>query len=392
VSGRIAPLARYRRREQFARAVDASAAPPDGDDDLAVVALLRRSTELGAPDDAERRRIRQRVLTALAEPEPTRSRSHRCRSHGSGRLGSRHVVSGARGRLAVAMVAALCVVLSLGGMSVLLSRDALPGDALYGVKRSAESASLGLTFGDQSKGLKHLELAAARLSEIETLADRYRDTGGGPTGSYLSALADFDADATAGARQLTALGTNHDGHALDALHDWASAQASRLDQVREALPDALRSRAAGSRDLSARIAQRAADLRGRLGCYSITSGGADDLGQLPAQGECGTPGTDPSAPNASARALTSTPAAPAAHPTTAGAATSAATAAPTLTGTATTGTPPASNPLPVTSLPGIPTTTPPTATSGAAVTLPLPLPLGSLPPLLPGLPGVQLGG
>ena len=384
MSGRIAPLARYRRREQFARAVDAPAPQPDGDDELAVVALLRRSTDLGGPDDAERQRIRQRVLAALAEPDPARSRPHRLtRSR-------RPVVSGARGRLAVAMVAALCVVLSLGGMSVLLSRDALPGDALYGVKRSAESASLGLTFGDQSKGLKHLELAAARLSEIETLVERYRDTGGGPTGSYLSALADFDADATAGARQLTALGTHQDGQALDALHDWASAQASRLDQVREALPEALRSRAVGSRDLSARIAQRATDLHDRLGCYSITSGGADDLGQLPAQGDCGAPGTAPSAPNASAGALTSTPNVPAARPTTTLA---AHPTAPTPTGTAAAATPPLTNPLPVSTLPGAATTTLPTpTTSGAAVTLPLPLPLGSLPPLLPGLPGVQLGG
>ncbi|MBW3653137.1 MAG: cobalamin biosynthesis protein [Actinobacteria bacterium] len=60
-----------------------------------------------------------------------------------------------------AAVAVLALVGSLAGMSLLLARDALPGDALYGFKRTAEAASLGLTFGDESKALKHLEVPTA---------------------------------------------------------------------------------------------------------------------------------------------------------------------------------------------------------------------------------------
>ena len=96
--------------------------------------------------------------------------------------------TGARARFAIAAVALLALVLSLTGMSLLLARDALPGDTLYGIKRTAEAASLGLTFGDEPKALKHLEFAASRVTEIETLAQRYANPADAPVGGYLTAL------------------------------------------------------------------------------------------------------------------------------------------------------------------------------------------------------------
>lgn len=198
----------------------------------------------------------------------------------------RGVLAGARGRLAVAALALLALVGSLAGMSVLLSRDALPGDALYGIKRTAEAASLGLTFGDEPKALKHLEFASARISEIETLARRYPDPADAPVGGYLTALTDFDNDATAGSRQLITLATRTDGRLLESLRDWSTQQASRLARVVSRLPGDARNRQVASRVLLDRITARADALLVRMDCYQTTSGSYDDIGALPATGVC----------------------------------------------------------------------------------------------------------
>ncbi|MFD7653015.1 DUF5667 domain-containing protein [Actinosynnema sp. NPDC059797] len=341
---------RHRQREQFARAVDAHPEPGDEAfaDELAVVALLREAAVTSGPDEAAKARMRERVLGAATPPT---------------KLDSRRPRSGARGRLAVALAAALCLVFSLAGMSLLLSRDALPGDALYGVKRTAESASLGLTFGEDSKGYKLLEFASARLTEVETLADRY--SGDGPLGGYLTALADFDTDAAAGSRVLTAFGSGSDRRALEDLRDWAGSQAERLTRLRPVLPQDAVTRADASLDLLAHIGERATALQSRPTC-----GGTDDLGPLPAEDECAprqpAPTTSPTAPP------TASPTAP--DVDTPGAPTTTANAPNTPAPTTTVDAPPTSQPVP------------PTTTTPGGPVLPLPtLPLPSLP--LPGLGG-----
>ncbi|MGH4001580.1 MAG: DUF5667 domain-containing protein, partial [Pseudonocardiaceae bacterium] len=130
----------------------------------------------------------------------------------------------------MAAAAALCLLMSLSGMSVLLSRDALPGDALYAFKRSAESAELGFTFGDQPKALKHLQFASARVSEIETMAEQADATGNWAAGQekFLRALDDFDSDTTAGARLLTTLASHGRTNILSPLRSWAEQQETRL--------------------------------------------------------------------------------------------------------------------------------------------------------------------
>ncbi|WP_158845227.1 DUF5667 domain-containing protein [Saccharothrix deserti] len=372
----ITPLWRHRQREQFARAVDArpgstppGPVPPDsadspdspdsavGDfaDELAVVALLRKAAVTSGPDEDAKARMRARVLGATAPP-PTKldlleQERHRRRG-------------GARGRLAVALAAALCLLFSLAGMSLLLSQDALPGDALYGVKRTAESASLGLTFGEESKGYKRLEFAAARVDELETLVDRYRESGDGPLGGYLTALTDFDADAAAGSRVLAAFGSNSDQRTLEELRDWATAQATRLAELRMSLPTDAADRAGTSLDLLDRIAQRASALHARTNCVSVTSGQVDQVGPVPDEGECVTQPVDPgTSPNGQPSAVETTT--PAVAPTTSGpGATSASDGVPDV----------------VSSTPPVPTTTP-----GGPL---LPLPTLTLPSLpLPGLGG-----
>jgi hypothetical protein len=289
-----------------------------------------------------------------------------------------------RGRFAVAAVAVLALVGALAGMSLLLARDALPGDTLYGVKRTAEAASLGLTFGDEPKAFKHLEFAAARVTEMETLARRYPRPGDAPVGGYLTALTDFDNDAAAGARQLIALATRADGQLLQSLRDWATHQTDRLNRVVRSLPEAARVRHGGSIALLDKITTRSEALYQRMDCFQITSGSFDDIGALPATGACAqNPGIAPG-PSSSA-----TPSVP--------------------PGTDSSQLPPGSDRADVPLVPQSPTPeVPPVPVPGETVSVPAPSPqpgeptptpappstqppLIQLPPLLPGLPGLRVG-
>ncbi|MFC0439520.1 DUF5667 domain-containing protein [Kutzneria buriramensis] len=335
-----------------------------------VADLLRRSADALAPTPRERERMRLRVLAEF------KTMDFSAPAEAGGNVRSLASRSTAPGRLMVAMAAALCLILSLGAMSLLLSRDALPGDPLYAIKRTAESASFGLAFDDAAKARKHLDFATARIDEIEGMAAR----GNTPIGSYLTALTDFDTDAAAGSRLLTVLSTNGDGSGLTYLRDWAKSQAQRLKTLRPSLPQ----RADTSAELLTAITDRSEALIGRLNCYTITSGTADDIGALPATGACAT---RPPASQGGGGAPTPTtrPGESAlVNGTTGAGAATTVTTTPTVTFTtpttapATTGT----------------KTSPPPTTGGkpTGVTVPLPVPLGSLPPLLPGLPSIVLGG
>lgn len=193
-----------------------------------------------------------------------------------------------RGRLMVAAAAGLCLLTSLSGMSFLLSRDALPGDALYTVKRSAESAELGLTFGDQPKALKHLEFAGDRVNEIEVMASQADFSANSFEGQskFLEALNDFDADASAGSRLLTGLALGGRPSSLVSLRTWAQQQKVRLLALRSALPLPITIRLDSTLGLLDRVVSRASALSARSACLTITSGGRDDLGQLPASNAC----------------------------------------------------------------------------------------------------------
>ena len=77
----------------------------------------------------------------------------------------------------VAAVAVATVFFILMGTSVWLSKRALPGDALYGVKRASEDARISVTHGDAAKGKKYLQFASDRLAEISKLIGRSSATG-----------------------------------------------------------------------------------------------------------------------------------------------------------------------------------------------------------------------
>jgi hypothetical protein len=327
-------------------------------DELVVVGALRELGAAGAPDLETRQRIRAEIAGRLETAAATPVRRWRPRT-------------------ADLVAAALFLVLVLSGLTLVLSRNALPGDALYAVKRAGETTSLNLTFGDQEKARKHLEFATNRVTELGELA-----ADDASEADYRTAYDDFATDLRAGVTQLTAVATGDGGGAqqLSDVRLWARNQAARLAAQQLRLPAGAASAFGDARTLLGKVQERTSGLVARLNCYQITTGTADDLGLLPATGECTqrpapTSGGEPSsAPTSPTSAESATPA-----PT--------GTELPPSDATATAETPAPSGgitPPPVYGQP--PTTSRPPATSTSR-----PPPLVSIPPLLPGLPPIVIG-
>jgi hypothetical protein len=298
--------------------------------------IISRLRELGAttPDEATRKRIRRRLEGAAP---------------GMGR------------RVTANLLAAAAALIALAGLGMVLSHDALPGDTLYPVKRVAESAELGLTFGEGPKANRHLKFAATRLDELAALR----------TGSP-DLVSAFEREATAGAAGLTVLGVQGTGRELETLGSWVHEQTAKAAPFAEIT------------SLLGRIDTRVRALNGRLGCYRITSGEPDELGAVPARDGCQVPAQEGLAPP------TRTPGSHEPDSRDFGASTRSSESAPI----------PAAVPVPTPPVPPAGGTTTPLVilppilapTSGTAPSDgSAPPPLLSLPPLLPGLPGVGLG-
>lgn len=401
---------RNRQRERFARAADAladrgakrdSVEPHDPRlaGEFAVLLRLRRSADATAPGPDARERMRAKVMAELPEiltEHAKTARTTTLSTAGKAAAGqAKPRVTGTRGRLAIAVGAAFCLVIALCGMTMLLSSSALPGDPLYGIRRTVESAAMSLTFGDESKGFKHLAYAADRISDIESLAARYPNTADSPAGDYLTALADFDSDAAAGSSDLTGYASSNGPDVLNQLHDWAGQQAARITAVSPKLPPEARTSAATSLTLLSRIEGRTTALLARTSCYTVTSGASDDIGVLPATGPCDhapsvQTGQPPATPDITFQQTPPTGIANQPRSTQA-----PATTVPQAPPAPATVTPSAAPPPPVTQptqpvgptspiLPGPPTITLP-------LPLPLPLPGVQVPSLLPGLPVISVG-
>ncbi|WP_103383557.1 DUF5667 domain-containing protein [Pseudonocardia dioxanivorans] len=297
-----------------------------------------------------------------------------------------------RRRITVVAAAALLVMIALTGGGMLASRDALPGDSLYGVKRAAESFGSVFTFGSDAKARRQLELASARLSEIEQLAAR----GGGDPVVLASAIDDFDSATTEGSRLVLDGAEGSGGAGMSDLSTWAGQASTRWSALRSSLPDP--ADADRSITLLHRIADRSAALQSRMNCSEV-SDGSDDLGPIPATGACTPRSTGPSSgpttgdrgTSQSARAGASTQPDNGSEDATASATPESATTTNggVLPGLGTDGLP-LPNPATGTGS-GAGNSSPPTTTTSAPSQKGL-LPPITLPPLLPGQSGITLGG
>ncbi len=291
--------------------------------------------------------------------------------------------------------AGMACVLALGALTVLLSRGALPGDMLYGLKRASESTEIGLTSGQEAKARKHLDVASLRLDEIQDLIQRDSTTAAGPRPTASGAddadaalvadnLRAFDDQARTGAKLLLPLVNQPAGPPPGLLSQWAGRQQQIIDGFSASLPAGGKEQAASSQHLISQLQARAAAFEKSTGpCGGSDS---DDLGPLPSaacsQGQSRDKATTPAAPETSSSATTKTSA-----PSTRRSSTADETTTRTSDETSTRS---SDSDQPLVQLPVVPgpsSTKPP-----IQVPVPVPgLPKVQLPPLLPGLPGLSLG-
>ena len=146
------------------------------------------------------------------------------------------------------LAAACCAVLALGlGGAVWKSRSALPGDSLYGLKRTSEDVQLSLASGKTDRGHDYLELASTRVQEARDLLghNSAMASGGGVQAGGISpstvaliqsTLSSANTDVTSGS---TLLGTqavqSHSANPLAIMTHWAPSQLHRLSQLERAL-------------------------------------------------------------------------------------------------------------------------------------------------------------
>ena len=230
-----------------------------------LVALARALAPVEhTPDDAFRAALRDRLVTEAAArvPAPVVPAA-RARPSASSRL-----------RQLVATVAVASVVAGVGAAAA--STRALPGDALYGLKRQIESAQLALARGDLGHGRELLEQADARLTEAERMTAGEHGSDPATRARVGRALREMAADVTAGAADLTeAYQETGDGQAMILLDRFVLDQRERLQDLLGLLDPSLRPLARTLVDQLAQLDAQAAALSGgtALAPHALTADG-----------------------------------------------------------------------------------------------------------------------
>ncbi|GHJ34744.1 DUF5667 domain-containing protein [Streptomyces sp. TS71-3] len=176
--------------------------------------------------------------TGGAEAAVPEQRSPRRKSHRAGPLRglrprTRLTKGLAAGGLTVGVAAG-----AFGGVAA-ASTDALPGDSLYGLKRSMEDVKLGLADSDSTRGQIYLDQASTRMNEARRLMERRRS---GPldtesVSEVRHALAGMRHDASEGHRLLFAA-YKRDGSLapIEALSSFSQSHRDSWTTLREQLP------------------------------------------------------------------------------------------------------------------------------------------------------------
>jgi hypothetical protein len=220
----------------------------------------------------------------------------------------------------VAIVTAIVAVfaLLLGG-AVWVSKKALPGDALYALKRANENVQLSLTSGGEARGKQYLSLAATRVDEVSDLLHRSGASaaGSGPSATdgisshtanlVISTLSSANSDVRNAAQLLGGEAVRSDSTGpLDAMIDWAPGQIDELQKITDRLPagDAHDS-AVATTQLVTNAQARAQALRAESGCACLDNTSTDDLGPVPCP-VCASPAAVPGGSTSGGTSGTST--------------------------------------------------------------------------------------
>lgn len=216
----------------------------------------------------------------------------------------------------LALVAGTAVFIGASTSMAMASQSALPGDALYPIKRALEDAHTAVSLGDEAKGSTLLASAQARLDEVEALSER---DGAGTRAALERTLATFTEQADdAATRILTDYTGPADDAAVEELRAFVRDSLGTLDDLQPLLPAALQ-------DLLRDAARTLAAIDGDASavCPSCSGGlttvpdlllrGAEAVGTVPSQAPTSgssTPGSTTGARKATAPSATPTPGAP----------------------------------------------------------------------------------
>lgn len=141
-----------------------------------------------------------------------------------------------RGRRERHLVAAASAVVLLGGSAGMAAaaQDALPGDALYPVKRGIERAEAGLSMSSSGKGRDLLHQADGRLTEVQ---DLLADDSVARSSRVSLALEDFSTQAEQGAGLLMeAYRTDRDPSSIVAVREFSAQGITTLQEIARTAP------------------------------------------------------------------------------------------------------------------------------------------------------------
>lgn len=168
------------------------------------------------------------------------------------------------------------------------AQHALPGEALYGVKRTTESLRLALAGSPAEEARVHLALAEERLEEIR---DGLGTLGTDPV---VDTLDDMDHSSVEGADLvIEAIAGGADPALFDELMAFTTRQRTGLVDIYDQLPIEARPFADSSLELLRRIDIRVTESREICDCGAAAAGGS---GVTPADGTAGDAGPRPGAP------------------------------------------------------------------------------------------------
>ncbi len=238
-----------KRAEEFAAVVDGSADPGTHPDlaELAGVVTALREHDQPVPRAEFAADLRERLMAEAAEvltPSnaglvlPARTRGRRER------------------RLAAA-AAALVFVGGTAGMAA-AAQHALPGDALYPIKRGIEHAQAGLSTSPAGKGRDLLHQANDRLTEVAGLLAADPSTA---APEIPQTIDDFTAQAQEGAQlMMTSFGDTRDPASIVAVREFAAHGLTTLQDVARNAPADSQDELAAAAVALSEIDQQAQDL------------------------------------------------------------------------------------------------------------------------------------
>lgn len=167
-------------------------------------------------------------------------------------------------RISVA-AAALVVIGGSAGVAA-ASESALPGDALYPIKRGIESAQVSLNSSDSGKGQDLLRQAGTRLDEVDGLLSAHQSAA-----RIARTLTSYQETATSGADLLfVAYQRNGDPADITRLRSVLGSQLTKLDSLATTAPEDARTSFLTARTLLADLDQQASVLCNECGSTGIS--------------------------------------------------------------------------------------------------------------------------